>query len=299
MVTSIPISNKDLQAYRDELLAYKDFNAQNEDLYEIFQRSSLFNKMQYKAGTRLIRVDDLPVMLIWSEVRNYTAKIRAIIPFPILHSLAGDALFREIMVRFLDSLPVHMDIRRMEYQVRNTPENERILDAMGFKVRKGILMMRSDISDILPPLRPVDVKRYSMEDLKARVEIQNQIFSNKYRIPINSADVILEISKRSFIPELSLFLVKDGKYVGYGQITSNDRRYFLVNFGLTEDYRGQGLSRPFLQEILFQASLYGIREVHLEVNASNLRAIRLYESMGFQEEQNNSTWIYDQDELDR
>jgi ribosomal protein S18 acetylase RimI-like enzyme len=285
------LTAKDLQTYRDELLRYKEFNVLNENLIEFYSRSSLFNKIQYRSGARIIKFEDRPIMIIWSETRNYNVKVRSIIPIGDVELLDGHKI-TGIMELFRESLPQHLDIHQFEYLVLQNDLNRSILNEMGFKMRQGILKMILHMNEAKIPYEKALIKKFGIEDIKARVDIQNQIFDNKYRMPINTTDILIEVSKKSYIPELSFFYVYGGKYIGYGQINTNNSQYFLVNFGLIPEYRGKGLSKPFLLTILAKAKEYGIEKLLLEVNDDNISAVNLYHSVGFTDDESTCTWIF-------
>ncbi|HBW13450.1 MAG TPA: hypothetical protein DEF30_06495 [Proteiniclasticum sp.] len=291
MYKALPLRAKDLQYYKKELLKYREFNDLNENLYDRYMKSSLFNKIQYRSGTRIICYHEDPVLILWSETRNYNVKMRSIVPLKSFAELKTQPL-AQVMDAFLESLPIHLDIHQFEYTTIDNEENHILLTEMGFTYRKGLLRMKRKLD--LPPKvsREVEIKRFQIEDVKARVELQNQIFDNKYRVPLSVTDVLLEISKRTYIPELSFFLVEEGQYVGYGQINRQEDCYFLVNFGIAPDFRGKGRSRDFLYAILSRAKELDIQEIYLDVNEDNFRAKELYLSSGFQEEKSTCTWLY-------
>jgi len=168
---------------------------------------------------------------------------------------------------------------------------------MVFQVKKGILVMHLSLQDLMNPTKPVELKKFRMEDIKDRVNIQNNIFDNKNRIPINSADILMEVSRKSYIQELSLFLVHDSELAGYGQVTNHNGKAFLVNFGIVDRFRGMRLSKNFLLAILKEAKAYGFTELNLEVQADNNRAVDLYLSVGFAIAYNTSTWVYNEQEM--
>jgi ribosomal protein S18 acetylase RimI-like enzyme/SAM-dependent methyltransferase len=57
-----------------------------------------------------------------------------------------------------------------------------------------------------------------------------------------------------------------------------------LGMGVAADHRGRGIGRRLLAACLDKARAKGITRVELEVRADNERAIRLYESMGFERE---------------
>lgn len=291
MVSTEQLTSKDFQTYREELMRYRDFNELNESLVDFYSKSSLFNKIQYRSGARILKYEDRPFMIIWSETRNYNVKVRSIIPIGDMESF-DDLPFSEIMDLFKESLPQHLDIHQFEYLVLKNDLNSKVLHQMGYKMRRGILKMTLPLEYILKPKDEALLKKFRIEDIKARVDIQNQIFDNKYRLPINTTDILIEVSKKSYIPDLSFFYVYEGKYIGYGQVNTSNNQYFLVNFGLIPEYRGKGLSRSFLLTILSKAKSYGIETLHLEVNEDNTGAVNLYHSVGFTDDESTCTWIY-------
>lgn len=291
MFKALPLRAKDLQYYKKELLKYREFNELNENLYDKYMKSSLFNKIQYRSGTRIICYKENPVLILWSEARNYNVKMRSIIPLKPFSEIRTEPLI-EVMDAFIETLPIHLDIHQFEYTTIDKEENRSLLTDMGFTYRKGLLRMRRKLDSIPKISQNVEIKRFQIEDIKARVELQNQIFDNKYRVPLSVTDVLLEISKRTYIPELSFFLMEEDQYVGYGQINRQEDCYFLVNFGIAPEYRGKGKSRDFLYAILSKAKSLDIQEVYLDVNVDNFRAKSLYLSSGFQEENSTCTWLY-------
>lgn len=54
-----------------------------------------------------------------------------------------------------------------------------------------------------------------------------------------------------------------------------------LGMGLLPEYRGQGLGRKLAERAITDARARGIVRIELEVFASNARAIRLYERLGF------------------
>ena len=57
-----------------------------------------------------------------------------------------------------------------------------------------------------------------------------------------------------------------------------------LGMGVRADHRGQGLGRALLVQTLRHALKNGVYRVTLEAREDNLRAIRLYENMGFKHE---------------
>jgi ribosomal-protein-alanine N-acetyltransferase len=57
----------------------------------------------------------------------------------------------------------------------------------------------------------------------------------------------------------------------------------VTNVAIHPDFRGQGLGEQLMHELGRVAAYMGMRAMTLEVRVSNVRAIRLYTKMGFEE----------------
>lgn len=80
-----------------------------------------------------------------------------------------------------------------------------------------------------------------------------------------------------------IFLVaeRDGQAVGYvGCQTVLDEGY-ITNVAVSPDCRRQGIARALIAELTDEARAQALAFVTLEVRASNVPAIALYESAGF------------------
>lgn len=86
--------------------------------------------------------------------------------------------------------------------------------------------------------------------------------------------------------ELMLIATLDDKHVGNCAMRSvgTKQRYrhrCSVSIALHREYWGRGIAKQMLSALLEQAKSAGYEQAELEVVASNDRAIRLYESLGF------------------
>ncbi len=75
-------------------------------------------------------------------------------------------------------------------------------------------------------------------------------------------------------------LETEGSMVGYAILWLIKEEAFIMTFAIHPGYRGRGVGRWFLSELL--EKLRGeARVVQLDVRKSNLQAIKLYRSLGF------------------
>ncbi|HEY8424901.1 MAG TPA: ribosomal protein S18-alanine N-acetyltransferase [Limnochordales bacterium] len=95
-------------------------------------------------------------------------------------------------------------------------------------------------------------------------------------------------SRAAFLSELldndrAHYLVArvDGRAVGYVGIWLVADEGHITNVAVHPDYRGRGVGRRLMEAITDLARRKGMRRMTLEVRKSNIRAQRLYESLGF------------------
>ena len=74
----------------------------------------------------------------------------------------------------------------------------------------------------------------------------------------------------------------EGEIVGYGVVAMGAGEAHILNICVARAWRGQGIGRALLGRMVDDARAGGNEVTFLEVRPSNLKAIALYESMGFQ-----------------
>ena len=94
-------------------------------------------------------------------------------------------------------------------------------------------------------------------------------------------------SRKSFENELEhkygVFLVAliEGKVIGYGGTWVLVDEAHVTNVVVSPDFRGEGIGRKLMNEMLLKARDKGAVCATLELRKSNEVALKLYESMGF------------------
>lgn len=78
-------------------------------------------------------------------------------------------------------------------------------------------------------------------------------------------------------------LLLDADIVGHGILALGPQEAHLLNVCVRRDHQGRGLGRSLVVHMLERASARGAGMVFLEVRPSNLVAISLYHSLGFNE----------------
>jgi len=83
-------------------------------------------------------------------------------------------------------------------------------------------------------------------------------------------------------------LTPDDTLVGWCDVVRHRRAGLehsgVLGMALLPEYRGKGIGRTLAERTIRAAAAKGIERIELEVFASNQRAIRLYERLGFQHE---------------
>jgi ribosomal protein S18 acetylase RimI-like enzyme len=75
----------------------------------------------------------------------------------------------------------------------------------------------------------------------------------------------------------------DGKLVGYGMLRGWDAGYETPSLGiyLSADARGRGLAKAFMEDLQDWARERGAEKIRLKVYKDNVRAVNLYERLGY------------------
>lgn len=123
----------------------------------------------------------------------------------------------------------------------------------------------------------IEVRDLREEDLDAVCAIEESSFSMPWRR--EDFQGLIEDNNSIY-----LIILSDDRVVGAAGYTFNGFDGYINNVVIDVDYRGQGLGRVLLQELLRVGRKNGVPEFTLEVRASNVPAIKLYESLGFKSE---------------
>lgn len=112
-------------------------------------------------------------------------------------------------------------------------------------------------------------------DLDAIMEIEPHIYSHPWTRG-NFADS-LKSAHSAWV------LVQDGNIIGYALMMMVLDEAHLLNLSISQSYQKQGLGRLLLEHMIHIAQDLKAANMFLEVRASNISAIALYENVGFNE----------------
>jgi ribosomal-protein-alanine N-acetyltransferase len=112
-------------------------------------------------------------------------------------------------------------------------------------------------------------------DLDAIMEIEPHIYSHPWTRG-NFADS-LKSAHSAWV------LVQDANIIGYALMMMVLDESHLLNLSISQSYQKQGLGRLLLEHMIQIAQDLKAANMFLEVRASNISAIALYENIGFNE----------------
>lgn len=130
-------------------------------------------------------------------------------------------------------------------------------------------------------MRDVDGERFvframTMDDVDAIVEIERESFA----APWSAEAFRNELQNNMFAKYM--VMETDGAIIGYGGLWLIIDEAHVTNIAVRSAYRGKGLGRRLLAELMRTAHWLGARRMTLEVRVSNETAKSLYRSMGFE-----------------
>lgn len=124
----------------------------------------------------------------------------------------------------------------------------------------------------------MNIRLMAEEDIDSVVEIEEQLFSK----PWTKQDFINSMSDRH-----NIYVVAENEHqeiIGYCGIWGVLDEGQITNVAVRTEDQGNGVGFKMLEELLFIGRNEGLQQYTLEVRKSNIKAIRLYEKLGFVEE---------------
>ena len=140
--------------------------------------------------------------------------------------------------------------------------------------------------------RPITVRLMSEEDIPGYHHCLDIVARERRYLSMLQAPP-LEASRAWVLSHLvkkhPFFVATDSeKVIAWCDVAPLDKPWFahrgILGMGVLPDYRNQGIGARLLSAALQHSAIIGLERVELEVFASNLKAIRLYQKMGFHNE---------------
>jgi ribosomal-protein-alanine N-acetyltransferase len=125
----------------------------------------------------------------------------------------------------------------------------------------------------------MDIKIRMLQD--SDIEELSRIESESFSMPWSAQDFKKLIDRDGCI---YLVAEKDGHVVGSAGMMDICNEGNIDNVVVAESFRGQGIGRKLMEELLRVGEERGIEAFTLEVRVSNAPAIHIYEQLGFTSE---------------
>lgn len=125
------------------------------------------------------------------------------------------------------------------------------------------------------PVRNLKITNMNADTVKAVEKLERLCFASPWSLD----SLITELSN-----PLAVFLTAgvDGEIIGYAGMHHVVDEGYVTNVAVLPDYRGRGIARALVGELLEYGKRNGLCIITLEVRESNMAARNLYESLNFE-----------------
>jgi len=284
MYKSISLTLKNINNFREINQFNTNFSLSNKDFFEQYDNSNIFQRMFLRKNVNLLLKENNYIGYIWFEKHNrHHSSINSI---NVVEDNNLDYCFKTLISPLVSNSLI-------SYECEENEINIGILSELGFKRVKGFMELEKKCTEYLDTFQPKNITFSIVEknkDEKTRCLLQNEIFKNDDRIPINIEDIYYDEAQEYYFDKGAIFIELDNIPIGYGQIIVEDRVAIIVNFGIIEKYRQEGYGKLFLSYLLNIAKDNDFSKVSLRVDSNNLVAFKLYQSLGFNIKREFYTW---------
>jgi mycothiol synthase len=230
--------------------------------------------------------------------RLYREKgVRLVAPLSVQPSWRGQGIERSLIER-VQAAASDFAEPVLDVPVRGQTSYAHALHELGFRPVRSWWTMRIDLSrELRLPVFPAGVELRSFvpgQDERMLTELVNDVFSDHWGEGLHTMEEIEhDVALPFFSADLLLFAEKDGQAIGYvwswvhpQSVTgTGDVCAHIGDLGVRKAFRGQGLGRALLLRALLDIRARGVAAAELGVDAPNAPARHLYESVGFQPQQ--------------
>jgi ribosomal protein S18 acetylase RimI-like enzyme len=139
--------------------------------------------------------------------------------------------------------------------------------------------------------RSLTIREARVEDAEAILDVVKEVASEESLILLDKGEYDVRLEKRHIVSAkasgktLILVAEVDGKVVGVGELKVGEfkKNSHTAELGLavTKEFRGLGVGKALMEEMLSRAEKMGVEKVCLSVFSTNNAAITLYEKFGF------------------
>ncbi len=283
MYKSRSLTLKNINEFREISQFNTDFSLSNKDFFQQYDNSNIIQKMFLRKNVNLLIEKNNCIGYIWFERHNsHYASINSI---NVMDS--NNIVYYETLIAPLKNNSL------TTYECEDNDVNTAILSKLGFKRSKGLMELEKKITDYISITRPKNITFSVVEknkDEKLRCQLQNEIFNNDNRVPINIEDIYNDERQEYYFDKGAIFIELDKIPIGYGQIIIEDNMAIVVNFGIIKKYRKEGYGKVLLGYLLDIALENEFSKAYLKVDSDNIAAFKLYRSLGFNIKREVYTW---------
>lgn len=124
-------------------------------------------------------------------------------------------------------------------------------------------------------IKMLNIRKMRLSDAPAVAALEAATFPNPWRL----ADFEFEMTENP----VACYLIaeEDGRLLGFAGAHLILDEGHVTNVAVTKEARGRGIGRKLMEGLMQLASNLGVSYMTLEVRASNVPAINLYQSLGF------------------
>lgn len=248
-----------------------------ESLMDIYNSNNLFKRILLWKNIKFLKINNEYIGFIWFT--KIDRSIYRINSFKIISNYNNVEYYEMLLSILRKNSGVTCLCKKNDKEFS-------ILTELGFSINKTIIEMRKIINYKLPLpnnseiiFRPFEKNK----DEKLRCKIQNAIFGDLSRAPLDEEDIFLEECQKYYYNEGCIFVCYKDVPVGYGQIILDNCKAFIVNFGILDGYRNKGLGKALLNYLLNLIHELKLKEVYLKCDSTNENALKLYSSNGFEQ----------------
>ncbi len=248
-----------------------------ESLFDLYNSNNLFKRILLWKNIKFLKINNEYIGFIWFT--KIDKSIYRINSFKIISNYNNIEYYEMLLSILKKNSGVTCLCKKDDNEFS-------ILTKLGFSKSKTIIEMKKAVVHKVPIINNPDVSFRIFEknkDEKLRCKIQNSIFGDLSRAPLDEEDIYLEECQKYYYNDGCVFICHNRIPVGYGQIILDNGKALIVNFGILEGYRNKGLGRALLYYLLNLVSELNLKEVFLKCDSDNMNALKLYSDNGFQQ----------------
>lgn len=284
MYKSISLTLKNINKFRRIFKINNKFSLSDKDFFLQYDNSNIVQRIFLRKNVNLLLEENNYIGYIWFEKHNrHYSTINCI-------NVIQD---NNLMCYYETLISPLTNNSLVTYECEDNEVNINILSKLGFKRTKGYIELEKQCTEYVS-INSSENITFSIvkreKDEKARCLLQNEIFNNEDRIPINVEDIFYDEAQEYYFDKGAIFIKLDRVPIGYGQIIVENDVAIIVNFGIIEKYRKEGYGKVLLSYLVNIARANDFSLVSLKVDSNNADAFKLYRSLGFNIKRELYTW---------